>query len=77
MWNYYITSIPILVIHITNMKYVGQLKRKKEKKKKKGNKDEKEVKDNRNKLYYHIGKLVNNHIFYASLLLKCIWRNMY
>lgn len=25
--------------------------------------DEKEVKDNRNKLYYHIGKLVNIHIF--------------
>lgn len=35
----------------------------KEKKKKKGNMDEKEVKDNRNKLYYHIGKLVNIHIF--------------
>ena len=40
MWNYYITSVPILVIHKTNMKYVGQLKRKKEKQKKKGNKDE-------------------------------------
>ena len=35
----------------------------KKKKKKKGNMDEKEVKDNRNKLYYHIGKLVNIHIF--------------